>query len=161
MSILKFVPQYSRSLEDMITYLCAPEKTSADLIMGIGINPQHPIVELKLASDLWNCNETNRPYFQVILSFDANVKSSVSMDIIKEIAFQVGKMFSMEHQILSVIHTDTDNLHIHYLINSPNVITGKQFRQKKSLYSYKQRINELLINYSLSPIYCFTGQTLY
>lgn len=158
MSILKFVPQYTQPLVDMFNYLVNPDKTSTDLIIGLGVNPRCAMEEMNIASLLWEHDENQRSYWQIILSFDANVQSILPITVIKEIATRVGELFCAEHQVLAVIHTDKPNLHCHYLIYSLNIIQGTQFRQQKSLYYYKQAVNQILMQYGLEPIHCYTGQ---
>jgi hypothetical protein len=114
--------------------------------------------EMKIASLLWGYDENKRSYWQIILSFDANVQSILPIVAIKEIATRVGELFCTEHQVLAAIHTDTPNIHCHYLIFAVNIIQGTQFRQQKSLYYYKQAVNQILMQYGLKPIHCYTSQ---
>ncbi len=157
MSILKFVPQHTRTLAEMLEYVTSPNKTTPDLMIGLGINPRRAMEELSNASLLWGYDENQRSYWQIILSFDANVEALLPITSIKEIATQVGELFCEKHQVIGTIHTDTPNLHIHYLVGPLDLTTGNQFRQQKSLYSYKQAINQILLQYGLEPIHCFTG----
>lgn len=161
MSILKFVPHNARNLVDMCEYVLNPTKTSPDLVLGLGINARHALEEMMFAEFVWEDGENQPSYQHVILSFDRNVKTSLPLDTIKEIAWQIGKLFYTEHQVLAAIHQNTPNIHCHYIICSINLFSGNQYRQQRSLYSYKQDINKILVRYGLLPIHCFSGSIAY
>ncbi|HWR42270.1 relaxase/mobilization nuclease domain-containing protein [Sporomusa sp.] len=157
MSILKFVNHNNRTLEELETYLTNPDKTAPDLIIGFGVDPYNFVEQASFAASLYECNISLLSYWHIILSFNSDVLEKVSIDSVKEIVTRVGHLFCSNHQVLAVIHTDKPNIHAHYCINAVG-IDGKQFRQGQSLYTYKQIVNQILQQYGLSPIYCYSGQ---
>ena len=92
------------------------------------------------------------PYKQMIFSF-GDEASSLSIDKINEIGCKIGSYYANEYQIIGAVHLDTDNLHIHYVLNTVNMLTGYKFGQSShDLWRYKKYINAILLDYGLSPI---------
>lgn len=156
--ILIAISKNRRSLADMIAYAIDPAKTSPELIFGQGINPMSALADMELAASLWASDRKHRPYWQYILSFDADVREKLPLATVKEVAQKVGLLLFPEHQILAAIHVNKQNWHVHYVVNAINLYTGRQFRQGESLFSLKQKINQLLAEYDLPPIHCYETQ---
>jgi hypothetical protein len=155
MSILSFKPIGTRSLAKMYEYMIDSAKTNVNLIFALGTNPRYVIEEMQFAQQMF-CKIAGNDYKQVVLSFDRDI--SLSFSIIKEIAEQIGRcLFAEEYQVFGAIHLDTENIHVHYLINSVNVSNGGRFRQSKSVYWYKREVNKILNLYGLNSIYYYEG----
>lgn len=50
------------------------------------------------------------------------------------IAERIALIFSHEYQVIYAIHENTDNLHIHFLVNPVNIYTGKLLNISKATY---------------------------
>ena len=159
MSILKFVNHNKRMLAEMLAYVMDPQKTSPDLIIGLGVNPPFAFEEMSFANNVWRNQGCVPSYKHIILSFDADVKKQTSLSTIKQISEAVGRLFCTEHQVLAAIHINTLNYHVHYVVQATSLTSGKQYRQSQSLYAYKQAINQILTSYGLEPIHCFTNDS--
>ncbi len=156
MSILRFISPGHRSIDEMVSYVCDPQKTSTALTFGLGLNVHFALEELLRAASVWSSGGSTPSYLQIILSFDADVSKKLSLAAIMDIGLKVGHLFCSEHQVLGALHTNTANLHFHFLVNSINIVKGTQFRQKYSLFTYKQAVNQILVFYGLEPIHCFS-----
>lgn len=150
MSIFSIIEKEPRTLNGMVKYAKRSEKDEHILLDGLGLNHQYAAEEMFLGKQL--CHKlSKRQYKQFIFSFDENV--NLSYETIAEIGYKIGAYYANDYQILMTIHFDTNNTHIHYVLNTINVNTGQKFRSSRSdLYNYKLYINKILQEYELSPI---------
>lgn len=126
---------------------------------GIGINKNRAHEEMLLAKILSN-QTGGRQYKHFIFSFDDDI--ALSNDDIMKIGYEIGSYYANEYQISMAVHLDTNNTHIHYVLNSVNIYTGTKFRQSRGdLFNYKLYVNDILKNYNLSPItmYIYEDET--
>ena len=91
--------------------------------------------------------KTGRQYKHYVLSFEEEFTD-------KERVLELSKEFSEKafenHEVFLAVHTDTNNLHCHIVVNSVNMETGKKHNQKlKDLYKYKELIDELGKEYEI------------
>ena len=87
--------------------------------------------------------DSKRRMCHMIISFPKDYRFNRICAI--ELAESIAQQFSNEYQIFFAIHNDTDNLHIHYAINSVSFQTGKKLHTSKSeLKEIKQNILSLV-----------------
>lgn len=161
MTILKFVPKASQPLEKMWDYLLDSQKTDHSLWFGYGVNPEFLLEQIELTTAAWEIHSDRVPYQQVIISFDGTAKTTHSLNILLNVCKEIGEWIhsqSLGNPIVGILHTNTPYIHCHYLIFRQNCLTGKQFRQAKSLFAYKQEVNKVLQKYGLTEIKCYQGE---
>ena len=155
MSILKFVSGTPRNLQGMYEYMVNRNKTEPRFVFGVGVDPMNAVSEMKLVQYLYGRYNLKHEYKQVIFSFDVGIKLEES--IIMEICIRIGNILMQgeKRQILGAIHgMGTNKIHCHYMINYV-ATDGSLLRQKYSVIYYKDRVNEILSDYGLTPIYYF------
>jgi hypothetical protein len=96
---------------------------------------------------------TGRQYAHFIQSFHA--KDPITPDI----ALQIGKEYIAslkqweDFQVLMAVHTNTDNIHIHYIINTVNAKTGTKWQcSRQDLKHFRSQSDELCRRYNLHVI---------
>lgn len=150
MSYFKFVNQNPRTLFGIINYATNEEKTNKTLIYGFGIDPAHAFEEMDAVKQMWH-QTSGRQYKHFIFSFDSNI--DLPNNILMNIGCDIGAYFANEYQILMAIHFNTNNIHIHYVLNTVNMFTGRKFSiTKRDMYNYKLYINQILQRYNLPLI---------
>lgn len=93
----------------------------------------------------------NRQIYHYILSFPSNVKNPWE---VYEIGFDVVSTFFEGYQTMFAVHENTDNLHIHIILNSVSFVSGKKWHLTDAEYfSLKYRIEQLADSH-------FQGHTL-
>ena len=153
MSILKFENRTPRNLQKMYKYLCNPQKTNIYGIFGIGLNPMAAVADMKFMQNLYGQHRLTHEYFQVIFTFD----KGLFLDIFKarEICIKIGEvLITDKRQVFGAIHylnKDAQKMHCHYLINYVGT-DGSLYRQKYSVYHYRNLINGILKEYGLNPV---------
>lgn len=72
-----------------------------------------------------------------VLSFSAN--ENVTPEQADEFAAQIIQHYLPQYQIVYAVHNNTDNLHIHFVMNQISCIDGQRYRGKKKDYYDFQR----------------------
>lgn len=152
MSILRFESRTPRNFQYMYNYVVDVSKTNGIWIFGIGVNPSNAVAEMKFVHYVYGRHNLTHEYKQIIFSFDEGIK--IDEDVLLEVCVRIGHALILdERQVLGAIHgVGTSRVHCHYLINYVG-IDGSLLRQKFSVVFYKRRINEILSEYGLTPIY--------
>lgn len=152
MSILVFEPRTPRRLEEMYSYLSDSAKTSWDGMFGIGVTVGEAVTQMRFIQNLYKFENLLHEYFQVIFCFDVGVM--VNLGFLRGVCERIGRvLITDERQVFGAIHylDKPDKIHCHYIINFVG-IDGALYRQKFSLQHYRQRVNAILMEYSLSLI---------
>ena len=154
MSFLRIVHGNPRTLFGIIRYVKDTGKTIPLLMDGFNIDPETAFEEMDFTQRIWN-KTGGRQYKQFIFSFDSDVV--LSRNTLMEIGRKIGAYYAVEYQILMVMHFNTANIHIHYILNTVNIFTGKKFSMtKRDMYNYKLYINQILQQYGLPLIALYT-----
>lgn len=152
MAVLRYVKESPRTLYGVLEYVSDNKKTSPELIFGIGVNPQRAFEEMMLVKQL-HIKERQRQYKQIILSFDEEESSKLPISQLLQIGLQVGEFWGKDYQVLGAIHTDGRNTHIHYIVNSVNIHTGRKFTSSRmEMQNHKLESNKILEARGLKPI---------
>ena len=78
-----------------------------------------------------------------ILSFAPN--ENVSAAEAAEIAQEAINYYGDAYQIISAVHEDTDDIHIHFVMNQISYVDGSRYRGKKSdYYQYQKHLKKIL-----------------
>ncbi len=154
MSYFKIVDENPRTLFGIIRYVKDDGKTTLQLMCGFGVDPETAFEEMDFTKRIWNQID-GRQYKQFIFSFDSDIV--LPTETLMEIGRKIGTYYAAEYQILMVIHFNTANIHIHYILNTVNVFTGKKFSMtRRDMYNYKLYINQILQQYDLPLIELYT-----
>lgn len=132
-----------------IDYVLNPEKSIDSRLMNLeaGIDPAKQFL---LTADLFKQNKSRnaRKYYHGKLSFDAadwdknggRVGSEEALNICQKL---VDEFFPGYEVVLSA-HGDTDNLHVHFVVNSVSFETGKKIDMNDKKYrEFKDRAQEI------------------
>lgn len=150
MSIVKFVNAKNRCLSQLnsaIKYITNEKKAPAGFISQTGLSADFAFADMLTLKVLFG-KTSGRQYIHFIVSFDENVSATDAFHIGCEIL----SYFRGKYQVLMSTHTNTDNNHLHYIINSVG-FNGYKFRQsKRKLQTLKDWINEILEQNGLNPV---------
>lgn len=149
--MLKFTNGKNRgneSLRQAINYILNPEKTSTELISGNGIDTATPCRDMETIQFLFG-QKTGRRYIHYVISFDRGVSEKTALLVAEEASCY----FAQEYQYIMAVHTNTDNVHVHVILNAVNVSTGKKFSQSRAeMLQFRDFVNGCLAKYDLNLI---------
>ncbi len=145
----KDVMQLFRKL-NYITDWCS---TRQYLIYGSAVSVLDAYEEMVAVKKVFD--KTERSAFRhYVLSIEEN--EAISLVSFKNLGIEVCELISNfygNYQVLMAVHIDTGNLHIHYVENSVDYLTGERFDLNwRRLEELKHRISKILHKYKLSPV---------
>ena len=150
MSHLRFFPKQPRTLPGMVEYAIPEEDTPS---IGINLCPETAYEEMQAVKEIWR-KTGGRKYKHYVLSFEEEV--NLPVETLLEIGYKVGQYFADEYQLLISVHQSTDNLHLHFVQNTINMLTGKKLSLTKGdMLDVKIHTNRVLAEYQLNPIDLF------
>lgn len=124
-----------KSVAGMIEYVMNPEKTKGGFIGGNGIFPcstiDDVIMQFQLVKNVWCKNEgVQLQHFVVSFSYEENVdpyQAYIS-------AYWISNFYGGIYQVVYAVHEDTENVHIHFLVNSVSYIDGRKLSFGRTEY---------------------------
>lgn len=133
-------------------YITNPEKTKDTLIDAYGCDPEHFGDDMIETQKIWG--KTNgRRYYHFILSPDPDDKITPAQ--MKDLTFEYGmsEFGSKGFEFGLAVHTNTDKVHAHIIVNAVNAEDGKKWHSTR--YDYKkmrERLDKLCEQYSISKL---------
>ncbi len=152
MAIIEFINGKNINYTNMkkrINYILRNDKTSLNLYGGHNCDPDHAYENFVLTKRIYN-KENGRQYIHFVQSFSE--KEKVDEVTVKKVADELLLMDKFKgFQVVYAVHTDTNNLHTHFIINTVNSETGRKWRiSKEELLELKDYSDELCRKYGLS-----------
>lgn len=168
----------SAQISDSIEYIDNPEKTGVPLDLGnvnqIGNEITYVVNDMKTASGLYvggrhisDIKHATEEMMQVKEFFgkmDGRVATHgiISLDASESDPRNAGKLMQLlndlmesifpEHQVVYAVHTNTENLHIHFIINTVGLDGKKIHMDKKFMREVMEpTVNTLAENYGFTP----------
>lgn len=143
MALLKYVnlnrhPAGSKSpdlIRNEIYYILNPSKMLHNCWGGCGLlltEPENLILQFTTAKNVFH-KENYAPLRHFVLSFSSDF-DMVDVFQAQRIAYEICELFFPEHQMLFAVHENSENLHIHLLLNTINCMTGNTIHMDKSFF---------------------------
>lgn len=138
-------------VKEILSYIERPEATCDRFMYGNGLNPKTAYEDMLVIQNLYRKKDVGKRYIHYVVSFDSNVTSEEAYEVAKEIAAY--PKFADDYQYLLAVHTNTNNVHAHVVINAVNVHTLGKFSQSKAgLNKFKDYANQILMKHHLEPV---------
>lgn len=64
----------------------------------------------------------------------------------KEIAWEFIKYFGKNYQVVFAVHTNTEHVHVHIVLNTTNIFTGNNYREFFEIDKINEFLNNIMIN---------------
>jgi hypothetical protein len=158
MSIFKVISNRENTPEvlyEKMIYIMNNSATKWEYIYGVNVNPVTAYKEMIFVKQVFDKMDRNA-FVHFVLSFDFT--DQIDLTRIMNVGKCVGHFLAYNdilgsHQVLLAMHTETDNVHFHFLMNTIDANSGERINLwKPELYKIKDRISVLLGQYNLSPI---------
>ena len=151
MSIYKRINGKNRELQSLgriKEYILDPMKTERSLCHSLGVDLENANEDMLLIKMLFGQTE-GRQCIHSVLSFDRGVDTELASQVAKDVLY----LYDGKYQAICAIHTNTKNVHAHYLINTVDIGTGKKFSESRSqMLAYRDKINDILVCAGLQEI---------
>lgn len=138
--------------EDTLGYVIEPVKTdNGRLVYGLNCDALKAEEEfLKVKRDFDNEGSIQAYHGYISFSPQDNITANDALTIGKKIAEE---MWGERFQVAMAVHTNTDNLHMHFLVNSVSFIDGKKARDDEKNYRRLRAITDRICQeYGLSVL---------
>ena len=128
MAHVKFVgKEYcdASSVRNLINY-CINPKATKNYVGYINLTPYCTVEELVKVSRYWGFeNLDESKLIHIVISFSPY--EFVSKDEALELGYEFARHYSDRFQMVFGVHTDTDNIHLHFAIGAISFIDGSEF----------------------------------
>lgn len=116
------------AVENLIYYIMSDEKTPSRIYGGIGVSTSDKVMAVRQFHAVKQAyrNTKGKQALHFWVSFDE--EKMYSLGELRHIGYEIAKFFGGEYQIIFALHENTDNYHIHFVVNTVNFITGKKIR---------------------------------
>ncbi|MBQ8699928.1 MAG: relaxase/mobilization nuclease domain-containing protein [Schwartzia sp.] len=161
-SIFKIVPHSdadSNKLYERLNYIRNPMATDVCMTCGMFVSCRYPWEEMMLVkqSHLSPHNNTlaGKHFFEYVVSLPCGESCRVQEFLlcVQEINRFMATYSEGHYQTISCVHTNTDNLHAHIIVNNIDWVTGKRFHlQKPYFYEIMENVSDVLQRYGFSVL---------
>ena len=143
MPVIKIIPSHSR-ISRIESYLKNPNKTNPDNYFANLCDYDNVSESFQIWNQNFSVLPLNRTYYHIIISY--NPKDAVSAEKCKEMTQELCERVSLkDYPYFGTVHTDTDHMHAHVLVNNRSVF-GKSYQStRNSTRELKQIANEICL----------------
>lgn len=145
--------------KDIIQLLCKLNyitdwcSTRQDLIYGSAVSSLDTYEEMVAVKNVFDKTERSA-YRHYVLSIEENER--IDLLRFKNLGIEVCEIISNfygNYQVLMAVHINTDNLHLHYVANTIDYLTGERLDLNRGrLEELKREISKNLHKYGLVPV---------
>ncbi len=172
MAIFHKIPDTKYTLDAVIKYITDSPKHSGhvEFYNGVMVEPYYAALTMLLIKKIYG-KEGGSEYKHFVISLEENEtprslfmtmhKSNgryVPWNAFSEIAWMMATLFNC--QAVYAVHTNTQHVHMHVVMNSVNFDGEKVDIDYKMLVTLIQKTNEILRNRGLSEIRTYSGFTV-
>lgn len=128
MPVLKIVNGYDNidAPEKLIDYILRKSR----FFGGCAVDVNHAAEQMHFVKAVWNAAD-GRQMYHFIVSFSDKELYSIDIDDAIELAESICNYLGEERQIIYGIHLDTDNLHIHFAMNTVSYRDGRRYASNR------------------------------
>jgi len=150
MAILKIINSRGKyhddeSYDNLINYILNPIKTKSKYFGSCAIaNCHDAAMEMKIFSRAAHKNHGVK-LRHLIIGFDRRKVPASQPELALELAKDMAAYYGEEYQIIFAVHVKPDSLHVHFVMNAVNYISGLKHKGKKDdLYAFIKHCNGVL-----------------
>lgn len=124
------------ALDTVIDYCLKPAKTPHGFIGAYGVNLHQAAFEMELLAEVFGKNRGLR-LRHFILSFSPTEAQSLGervYETLDEVARVVAGYYARNYQIIYAVHENSENPHIHFVMNTVSYTNGRKYGGKKRDY---------------------------
>lgn len=121
--------------EQIFLYITRTDKAISSLIGSQYLYPVNDAVSIgRQMREVLKLNSGNgRALWHFVLSFDNYTESDITPVMAYNIAGRILTLFD-GHQAIYAVHEDTDNLHVHFMINATSFYNGRKIENKRDTF---------------------------
>ena len=127
--------------EDVITYVTRADKCPSGYIITRNVNRDTIAEDMATYDREFHKREGCTKIRHAVISFED--RDNVTLELAADIAGIACDHYK-EYPVVAAVHEDTDNLHIHMVMGTTNVRTGKKYTgRKKDYYDFQNELKNV------------------
>ena len=135
------------ALHDVINYITRGYQLPDNMIGAYGVTKNNAALQMELVSQVYR-KYSNCRLRHWVVSFSE--EDNVTLEEVRQIANRSAAFYKSRYQIIYAIHTDTDNIHVHFVMNRISYRDGKAYSGKYSdFYNYRNHLAKLCGKYGV------------
>lgn len=134
------------ALDGVIPYVIHSQNNIHNLAFGFGCNIKNCIEQFKIIKQVYGkCEGRQLRHFIVSFAKSENIDSQDAFYI----GYEVCQYYSDRYQIIYGLHENTDDLHIHFVMNTVSYVDGKMYREGYSDFNtLKALVDNIVAKYN-------------
>ena len=138
------------ALTDVINYVVNPRKTPSNLIGAFGVRLEYAAQQMELVARAFNKYQKLRLRHWIISFGDRDLINPVEAYYI---AVEAAKFYADRYQLIFAVHEDTDQVHVHFVMNQVSYVDGHKYSgTKKEYYDFIYYMKDVCAEYDVSFI---------
>ena len=135
------------ALRDVINYITRGYQLPDNMIGAYGVTKNNAAMQMEIVSEVyWKHLNCRLRHWVVSFSQEDNV----TLEEVRQIADRSAGFYKSRYQIIYAIQTDTDNIHVHFVMNRISYRDGKAYSGKYSdFYDYRNHLSKLCGRYGV------------
>lgn len=135
---------------NVINYITNPQKVIGKFIGSKGLHSNSFSEEMMDTSKQFG-KDTGVQLRHFVVAFEEDEVNNPA------VAFAIGDkicdVFDGEYQTVFAVHEDTENLHLHIVVNSTSFVDGHRYKgTRQEFYHMKNHINYILEEHNIAPV---------
>ena len=148
-NIIKFVNHsYDKQedLKNLLLYALTDKKTGAwlEYVGGINVDSKLSLFEMMYVKKYFH-KTTGRQIRHIIVSPDTDYFFRLTPQDLYYIALRISAFYGCAYQIVFGVHTDTEKIHIHFIMNTVSFIDGMMYSGNETDMDYFKAYAEAVI----------------
>ena len=132
-----------KDIQELTQYIAGEgnnkEKEEVFYIGSKGLDQEHDKAAKQIIKMQRALKKNNGRMYHMIISFNTNTKNLLKVKAVSKAAAKI--IYEEGYLVYYGIHTSTDNLHIHFAIDSVNYLSGKKWHKSRSEFmSFRNKV---------------------
>ena len=138
------------ALTDVINYVVNSCKTPSNLIGTFSVRLGYAAQQMELVSRAFNNYQKLRLRHWIISFGDHDLINPIEAYYI---AVEAAKFYADRYQLVFAVHEDTDQVHVHFVMNQVSYVDGRKYSgTKKEYYDFIYYMKDVCAEYDISFI---------
>jgi len=139
-----------KSYSNLINYILDPEKTKGKYYGSRAIaNCHNAAMEMDILSRAAHKDDGVK-LRHFIIGFNRNKVPASQPDLALTLAEEIASYYGKEYQIVYAVHIKLESLHVHFVMNAVNYMTGNRYEgKKKDLYAFMKHCRGVFKKHSI------------
>lgn len=135
--------------DDVLGYVLNPNKVKTGHQLHFNVSIHHPAEDMRCLAEKFKKTKGTKVR-HMVLSFHPKKEVYITHQKALDIAGSVCDYYADEYQLVAAVHRDGGCVHVHIIMNTVNMETGRKYAgKKKEWHEFLRHIKEVIRPYGL------------